>query len=109
MGTPSVSIMLHEIAKLLHYAKVQDAVMIRVGTSGGVGIKPGTVVVSKDVCCNSTTTPNLTFPKVVNGLLQPEYNLDILGKTVSRPSVLDPTLAEAIIKATPKGIDVSRP
>ena len=37
MGMPSLSILLHELAKLLHYAKVEDPVFIRLGTSGGIG------------------------------------------------------------------------
>ena len=37
MGVPSITIMLHEIIKLLHYAGAKDAVIIRIGTSGGIG------------------------------------------------------------------------
>ena len=37
MGVPSITIMLHEIIKLLHYAGAEDAVIIRIGTSGGIG------------------------------------------------------------------------
>ena len=59
MGVPSLSIMLHEVIKLLSYAGAQDPVIIRIGTSGGIGITPGTVVVSNGA---------------VNGLLKPEHN-----------------------------------
>ena len=48
MGAPSVSILLHELAKLLHYAGATDAVWLRMGTSGGLGVEPGTLVVSQD-------------------------------------------------------------
>ena len=48
MGGPSISIMLHEITKLLHYAEAR-AVYIRMGTSGGVGVPPGSVIVSQKV------------------------------------------------------------
>lgn len=44
MGVPSLSIMLNEMFKLLHYADVTDVTFIRIGTSGGVGIDPGTVI-----------------------------------------------------------------
>ncbi|VDM64319.1 unnamed protein product [Angiostrongylus costaricensis] len=46
MGTPSLSIMLVETLKLMYHAKAQDVKFIRIGTSGGVGVEPGTVVVS---------------------------------------------------------------
>ena len=59
MGVPSLSIMLHEVIKLLSYAGAKDPVIIRIGTSGGIGITPGTVVVSNGA---------------VNGLLKPEHN-----------------------------------
>ena len=59
MGVPSLSIMLHEVIKLLSYAGAKDPVIIRIGTSGGIGIAPGTVVVSNGA---------------VNGLLKPEHN-----------------------------------
>ncbi len=37
MGVPSATIMLHEILKLLHYAGAEDPIIIRMGTSGGIG------------------------------------------------------------------------
>ena len=37
MGVPSITIMLHEILKLLHYAGAQDPIIMRMGTSGGIG------------------------------------------------------------------------
>lgn len=37
MGVPSITILLHEIIKLLKYAGAVDPVIIRLGTSGGVG------------------------------------------------------------------------
>ena len=48
MGIPSTSIMLHEVAKLLYYAGADDPIMLRLGTSGGIGVPPGTVVVSTE-------------------------------------------------------------
>jgi uridine phosphorylase len=49
MGTPSMSIMLNELLKLLHYAKATNVCMFRVGTSGGLGCAPGSVVISRNV------------------------------------------------------------
>lgn len=37
MGVPSISIMLHELIKLLHHARCCDVTIIRIGTSGGIG------------------------------------------------------------------------
>ncbi|KAJ8307511.1 hypothetical protein KUTeg_015595 [Tegillarca granosa] len=50
MGIPSLSILIHEILKLLHHAKcnVEDVVFFRLGTSGGLGLEPGTVVISEE-------------------------------------------------------------
>ena len=38
MGTPSLSILLHELIKLVFYSKCQNVVFLRIGTSGGIGI-----------------------------------------------------------------------
>jgi uridine phosphorylase len=59
MGVPSLTILLHELIKLLAHAKAKDPVIIRIGTSGGIGLEPGTVVVSNGA---------------VNGLLKEEHN-----------------------------------
>lgn len=37
MGTPSLSILLHELFKLIHYAGCKDVTFFRLGTSGGIG------------------------------------------------------------------------
>ena len=36
-----MSILLHEISKLLYHAKATDVTFIRLGTSGGVGVPGG--------------------------------------------------------------------
>jgi len=74
MGGPSISILLHEITKLLSAAGVNDPLYIRIGTCGGIGVNPGTVIISN---------------VIVNGLLEPHYRLLILGKEVLRPTHLD--------------------
>lgn len=38
MGIPSIAIMLHELIKLLYHAKCTNVTIIRIGTSGGVGM-----------------------------------------------------------------------
>lgn len=46
MGISSISILLHEIIKLMYYAKAKDPVFFRIGTSGGLGVEPGSLVVA---------------------------------------------------------------
>jgi len=48
MGIPSVSILLHEIIKLMYHARVRDPIFFRIGTCGGVGHEGGTVIVSEE-------------------------------------------------------------
>ena len=57
--------MLHETIKLLYYAKATDVTIFRLGTSGGLGLQPGTVVLTTEA---------------VNGLLQPYLSLVITGR-----------------------------
>ncbi|XP_077484591.1 uridine phosphorylase 1-like [Amblyomma americanum] len=82
MGTPSLSILMHEIFKLLHYAQCRDVVLLRIGASGGIGIPPGSVVISTSA---------------MNGMLQEKMDLFILGERVSRPCVLDVELVREIM------------
>ena len=37
MGAGSLSILMHELLKLIFYAKCRDVVFLRLGTSGGLG------------------------------------------------------------------------
>ena len=48
MGTPSVSILLHEMIKLMYHARCQDPIFIRIGTCGGIGVEGGTVIITED-------------------------------------------------------------
>nr|VZI19186.1 unnamed protein product [Spirometra erinaceieuropaei] len=82
MGIPSISILLHEMAKLLWHAGCKDVAFIRLGTCGGLGLEPGSVVVTTDCvdCC-------------FDNFLQ----LKILGKSVQRPAKLDCQLVQELI------------
>ncbi|XP_070073375.1 uridine phosphorylase 1 [Drosophila takahashii] len=71
VGSSTFSVVLHELLKLAKYARCQDPVFLRIGTCGGVGVPPGTVVVTKDA---------------FNGLLRNEHAIAILGKLVVRPA-----------------------
>ena len=84
MGKPSIGIILHELAKLLTEAGVIDRVtFIRVGTSGGLGVTPGTVVVSSST---------------VNGAMEPTFPVISLGKTTQMPCKIQPELVDALLK-----------
>lgn len=83
MGIPSISIMLHELIKLLYHARCSDVTVVRIGTSGGIGLKPGTVVVTK---------------QSVDAMFQPHIEQIILGKPVVRTTELDAKLAEDLLK-----------
>jgi len=90
MGQPSISILLHEVTKMLEYAKATDVEYFRLGSSGGIGIAPGSVVVTSGG---------------LNGELKPVYTLPILGKLVDRPAVIDPSLVADLVAAAEKRID----
>ncbi|XP_075749152.1 uridine phosphorylase 1-like [Rhipicephalus microplus] len=83
MGSPSLSIVMHELLKLLHYSQcTQDVVMLRLGTCGGIGVPSGSVVVST---------------AVMNGLLQEELEVFVLGECVRRFCVLDGDLVRELV------------
>ncbi|XP_077159829.1 uridine phosphorylase 1 [Paroedura picta] len=83
MGIPSIAIMLHELIKLLHYAKCSNVIMVRIGTSGGIGLEPGSVVITK---------------QAVDATFKPQFEQMILGKPVIRSTVLDKGLAEELME-----------
>ncbi|XP_062124142.1 uridine phosphorylase 1 [Drosophila sulfurigaster albostrigata] len=83
VGSSTASVVLHELLKLLKYAKCQDPVIIRIGTCGGVGVAPGTVVVTKNA---------------FNGYLRNEHEIPILGKRVVRPAYFPEQVIQDILK-----------
>lgn len=48
MGLSSISILLHELIKLMYHAKARDPIFIRIGTCGGIGLDAGTVVITEE-------------------------------------------------------------
>jgi uridine phosphorylase len=87
MGAPSLSILMHELFKLLSYAKATDVTIIRIGTCGGLGVAPGSVVVSSGA---------------LNSALQPVYTQHVLGKAVDRPITVEQELVSAIVNCNSK-------
>ncbi|KAG9468594.1 uridine phosphorylase 1 [Eleutherodactylus coqui] len=85
MGIPSISIMLHELIKLLYHSRCSDVTVIRIGTSGGVGIDPGSVVITS---------------QSVNPCFKPEFEQIVLGKTIIRSTELDGPLAQELAQCS---------
>lgn len=84
IGMPSMTIVLHELTKALHYAGCTDVCYIRIGTSGGIGVTPGTIVVASEG---------------VNGLLESKYETIVLGKRKAFDARFDAGLAEELAAA----------
>ncbi|XP_074402228.1 uridine phosphorylase 1 isoform X2 [Zonotrichia albicollis] len=85
MGIPSISIMLHELIKLLYHAKCSDITIIRIGTSGGIGLEPGSVVITR---------------QSVDATFKPQLEQVVLGKTVIRSTNLDEQLAQELMQCS---------
>ncbi len=81
MGMPSISILMHEITKLMYYSGCDDPDFIRIGTSGGLGVEGGTVIITEEA---------------LNGNIEPYYELAVLGETVRHPTKLDTKLNQAL-------------
>ncbi|KAK6181039.1 hypothetical protein SNE40_008982 [Patella caerulea] len=87
MGIPSLSIIFHEILKLLFHAGSSDVMFFRIGTSGGLGVEPGTVVITEEA---------------VDGILRPYMEVATLGMMLQYPAVLDQNvLKELVASSTP--------
>ncbi|PAA62592.1 hypothetical protein BOX15_Mlig029519g1 [Macrostomum lignano] len=83
MGIPSISILLHELAKLMSLAGATGVTFIRLGTCGGLGLEPGTVCISS---------------RSLNSQLQSHLSQFILGQPVQREAVFDPDLARELLQ-----------
>lgn len=90
MGNVTIDALLHELTKLLHYAGNTTLEYIRVGTSGGIGIDEGTVIITKD-----SFMPNL----------EPYYTTYELDKRIDIPTTLDHDLVSRIINAQPDNLE----
>ncbi|KAG7242081.1 hypothetical protein INR49_024127 [Caranx melampygus] len=85
MGVSSIAIMMHELIKLLHHARCTDVTIFRIGTSGGIGVEPGTVVVTK---------------QALDDTFKPRYAQVILGQVVERSTDLDQDLAQELVQCS---------
>eukprot|EP00300_Choanocystis_sp_HF-7_P029123 c35522_g1_i1.p1 GENE.c35522_g1_i1~~c35522_g1_i1.p1 ORF type:complete len:302 (+),score=65.03 c35522_g1_i1:49-906(+) len=82
IGAPSISIILDEVTKVLHYAGATDFVYIRTGTCGGLGVPPGTLVLT-----TQTYTP----------LLEPQIETVVCGAPQVRIPEFNSTLRAALL------------
>lgn len=95
-----MSIMMTEVLKLLHHAGATDVCFIRVGTSGGVGVPPGSVVVSSGALNPLFQEKHIAVPshfcfKLMLDFHRIEY---ILGKRVEFEAKLDSPLPDELAK-----------
>lgn len=81
MGVSSINILLHELFKLMYYAKTKNPIFFRIGTCGGIGLLPGTVVVSNDA---------------MDALGNHFYEVPVLGKSLKRPCIFDKELVNEL-------------
>ncbi|XP_011497628.1 PREDICTED: uridine phosphorylase 1-like [Ceratosolen solmsi marchali] len=81
IGVPSLQILLNELFKLMYYAKMKNPVIFRIGTCGGVGITPGTVVITNEG---------------VDEEINPYFVQVVLGKKIHLPATLDRQLVREL-------------
>lgn len=85
MGVPSASILLNEILKLLHYADASDVAIFRLGTSGGLGMNPGDVVITKTA---------------FDAMLRPFHETAICGELVQHSTEMHAELADDLLSCS---------
>ncbi|XP_044101636.1 uridine phosphorylase 1 [Neovison vison] len=83
IGIPSTSVMLHELIKLLYHARCSNVTVIRIGTSGGIGLKPGSVVITQ---------------QAVDPSFKPVFEQMVLGKPVVQRTRLDEKVAQELMQ-----------
>ncbi|XP_049571146.1 uridine phosphorylase 1 isoform X2 [Orcinus orca] len=85
MGIPSIAIMLHKLIKLLYHARCSDVTLIRIGTSGGIVLEPGSVVITR---------------QAVDGCFKQEFEQIVLGKRMVRNTHLDDRLVQELVRCS---------
>lgn len=87
MGNISIDALLHTITKLLYYAGNTAVEYIRVGTSGGIGVEAGSIII----------TQNAYMPN-----LAPYYTSYELDQARDLPTYFDSALIARILAAQPE-------
>ena len=86
MGRASMMTFLHEISKVMYFAGNDVLEYIRIGTSGGIGISPGVVVI----------TDETYMPDLNKGYKSPDLDTDIIY-----PTYMNAELNQRILDAQP--------
>lgn len=86
MGSASMMTFLHDISKAMYFAGNHDLEYIRIGTSGGIGIPAGVVII----------TDETYMPHLVKGYKSPDLDTDIIY-----PTVMNAELNQRILNAQP--------
>lgn len=81
IGLGSIDCLLNDLHHLLTISTVSNFCYLRIGSSGGLGISPGTIVVTRNA---------------LNGCLKPEMSLAVLGSTTYLPAKLDISLSQKL-------------
>lgn len=89
MGSTSIITLLQEITKALYYAGSRSVQYIRIGTSGGIGVAPGSVIITQEAFMPD---------------LKPYFPLPSLDKNIHIPTKFDLNLARSIKNAQPNDL-----
>lgn len=81
IGASTLSVVLHEMFKLCYWAGAENVHFIRIGTSGGIGVPPGTVVIAD---------------AAVDALKRNKFHYAACGVEKTYDMVLDKQLAQEI-------------
>ncbi|PXF43457.1 Uridine phosphorylase 1 [Gracilariopsis chorda] len=82
IGTGSIDVLLHEIYNALDAAGASNWCFIRIGTCGGLGVPPGTLVFTR---------------RALSGDLKPSLRMFVLGEQVRFPATLDSDLTNSLV------------
>ncbi len=90
MGNTSITTLLHNLTKVLYFSGNTSIEYIRVGTSGGIDIEPGSVVL----------TQTAYMPNLVAG-----YKVSVIGKDIIYPTHMSQELNQKILESQPHNLD----
>lgn len=86
-GLGSLSILMHEMIKLLNYAEATNVCIMRMGSCGGIGVQPGTICITKTGYTE---------------LLEDYFPVPVLGKLKKTCTDSTPELRERILSVADK-------
>jgi uridine phosphorylase len=89
MGIPSVSILLHEIIKLMYHAKAKEPIFFRIGTCGGIGIDGGNVIITEEAL-NADLKPYHELVSLINDTINQKTHSFMMsaGRTLNTTRII---------------------